>query len=102
MPEGFDEPSAQAETATPAPPPEPESPAPDSPSGPASDPFAAPPPEEPESHPPRPPETAAEMAQSLAAIAEQVAGARGEGYTVSQAAPGPNPIARLARRTGPG
>jgi predicted Zn finger-like uncharacterized protein len=102
MPEGFDEPSAQAETATPAPPPDPESPAPDSPSGPVSDPFAAPPPEEPESHPPRPPETAAEMAQSLAAIAEQVAGARGEGYTVSQAAPGPNPIARLARRTGPG
>jgi predicted Zn finger-like uncharacterized protein len=66
---------------------------------------AAPPPEEAEPHPPTPPETAAEMAQSLAAIAEQVAGARPEGYTVSQGASqgapqgDPNPIARLARRT---
>jgi len=72
---------------------------------PAAAPFAPPPPEEPESHPPRPPETPAEMAQSLAAIAEQVAGARGETYTVSEAGPqaGQNPIARMARRaTGPG
>ena len=46
------------------------------------------------------------MAQSLAAIAEQVTGARPEGYTVSegklQGSPGANPIARLARRTPPG
>jgi hypothetical protein len=53
-----------------------------------------PPPEEVETHPPTPPETAAEMAQSLAAIAEQVTGARPEAK--------PNPIARLARRTPPG
>src|SRR5688572_18479326 len=55
------------------------------------------PPEEAETHPPTPPETAAEMAQSLAAIAEQVTGTRPEA-----ARQGPNPIARLARRTSPG
>jgi predicted Zn finger-like uncharacterized protein len=95
MPEGLEEPAAQGgdvpapERAVPVPP--------------AFDP-APPPPEEPESHPPTPPETPAQMAQSLAAIAEQVAGARGEGYTVSQASPkaGPNPLARLGRRSGPG
>ena len=94
MPEGFDEPAALPES---APVPEPEAPAP------AVE-AAPPPPEEPESHPPTPPETPAQMAQSLAAIAEQVTGARGESYTVSQAAPktGPNPLARLGRRTGPG
>jgi hypothetical protein len=93
MPEGFDEPAAQAESA-----PEPEAEAPVPPA------FEPPPPEEPESHPPTPPETPAQMAQSLAAIAEQVAGARGESYTVRQGAPqaGPNPLARLGRRTGPG
>jgi len=85
MPEGYDEPAefAAPEPAQPEPlPPEPafgESP---------------PPPEEVETHPPTPPETAAEMAQSLAAIAEQVTGARPEAK--------PNPIARLARRTPPG
>ena len=68
------------------PPPEPAPPAAESP-----------PPEETETHPPSPPETAAEMAQSLAAIAEQVTGARPEA-----ARQGPNPIARLARRTSPG
>jgi predicted Zn finger-like uncharacterized protein len=105
MPEGYGEPAAPAESAAEeASPPESQSepgvePAPES--------FALPP-EEAESHPPSPPETPAEMAQSLAAIAEQVAGARPEGYTVSEAAPqgpsgiGANPIARLARRTQPG
>lgn len=59
---------------------------------------APPPHEEAESHPPSPPETAAEMAQSLAAIAEQVTGARSsEGAKAA-----PNPIARLARRTAHG
>jgi len=62
----------------------------------------SPPPEEVETHPPTPPETAAEMAQSLAAIAEQVTGARPDGYAASQAAAQANPIARLARRTSPG
>src|SRR6185503_13209941 len=61
-----------------------------------------PPPEDVETHPPTPPETAAEMAQSLAAIAEQVTGARPDGYAASQAAAQANPIARLARRTSPG
>ncbi|MGH6892250.1 MAG: hypothetical protein ACREEP_08350 [Dongiaceae bacterium] len=70
--------------------------------------LAEPPPDEEESHPPSPPETPAEMAESLAAIAEQVAGARGEGYTVTEGAPqdaAQNPIQRLARRmpgSGPG
>ena len=94
MPEGYDEP---AEIAAPEPlPPEP-------PTGPAP-PVAelAPPPEEAETHPPTPPETAAEMAQSLAAIAEQVTGARGDGYAISEAASKANPIARLARKTSPG
>jgi predicted Zn finger-like uncharacterized protein len=100
MPEGFDEPAAEPETL--APPAEipasiPE-PAPQS----EAESFAPPAPEEPESHPPSPPETAAEMAQSLAAIAEQVAGARGESYTVGEGARASNPIARMARRTGPG
>jgi predicted Zn finger-like uncharacterized protein len=93
MPEGFEEPVAEAETPAAA-----EIPA----SAPESIPEPAPqPPEEPEPHPPSPPETPAEMAQSLAAIAEQVAGARGESYTVSEGVP-QNPIARMARRTGPG
>jgi predicted Zn finger-like uncharacterized protein len=91
MPEGFEEPAAEAETPAEIPAPAPE-----------SIPEPAPhPPEEPEPHPPSPPETPAEMAQSLAAIAEQVAGARGESYTVSEGVP-QNPIARMARRTGPG
>lgn len=93
MPEGFDEPPA-VEVAPLAP--EPAPPA-------SAESFAPPPPDEAESHPPSPPETPAEMAQSLAAIAEQVTGSRGDGYTVSeapQAAPH-NPISRLARRTGP-
>jgi predicted Zn finger-like uncharacterized protein len=107
MPEGFEEPPEPAEQAeTPAPPAEPVA---EPAAEPAPESFAPPPPEEPESHLPSPPETPAEMAESLAAIAEQVAGARmgptgGEGYTVSEAPPqaGPNPIARLARRTAPG
>src|SRR5262249_7896869 len=100
MPEGFDEPAAQADSAPPLPEAIPETP-PEPPPAPVAE--AAAPPEE-SDEPARPPQTAAEMAQSLAAIAEQVSGsARGEGYTVSQAAQtGPNPIARLARRTGPG
>jgi predicted Zn finger-like uncharacterized protein len=89
MPEGYEEPALAAETPEPAPP-EPAPPVAESP---------PPPPEEVETHPPTPPETPAEMAQSLAAIAEQVTGARSESYTVSEA---PNPIARLARRTAPG
>jgi hypothetical protein len=54
-----------------------------------------------ESHPPNPPETPAEMAQSLAKIAEQVAGARPEGDAIREALTraDANPIARLARRT---
>ncbi|HEV8391584.1 MAG TPA: zinc-ribbon domain-containing protein [Dongiaceae bacterium] len=103
MPEGMAEPAPLEQA------PEPPAPTPfrdaaaEPPDGPAADSFAAPQPEEPESHPPSPPETPAEMAQSLAAIAEQVAGARGEGYTVSEGAPqASNPIARMARRTGPG
>ena len=91
MPEGHpggypgDEEAAQIAAPEP-PPPEPAPPVAESP-----------PPEEVETHPPTPPETAAEMAQSLAAIAEQVTGARPE------TKPQPNPIARLARRapTGP-
>ena len=55
-------------------------------------------------HPPSPPETPAEMAESLAAIAEQVAGARtGDGYTVTESksqAAQPNPIQRVVQRTG--
>jgi predicted Zn finger-like uncharacterized protein len=96
MPDGYEEP---AQIATPEPlgsePPPPE------PAPPVAEP-GLPPPEEIETHPPTPPETAAEMAQSLAAIAEQVTGARGNGYSVSEAAQKANPIARLARRTGPG
>lgn len=57
-----------------------------------------------EDHPPSPPETPAEMAESLAAIAEQVAGARtGDGYTVTESksqAAQPNPIQRVVQRTG--
>jgi predicted Zn finger-like uncharacterized protein len=57
-----------------------------------------------EDHPPSPPETPAEMAESLAAIAEQVAGARtGDGYTVTESksqAVQPNPIQRVVQRTG--
>jgi len=88
MPEGYEEPAQIAAPEPAAPEPLPPEPAPA---------FAeAPPPEEAESHPPTPPETAAEMAQSLAAIAEQVTGARPEAK--GQA----NPIARLARRTSPG
>jgi hypothetical protein len=87
MPEGYEEP---AQIAAPEPlPPEPAPPA-----------FESPPPVEVETHPPTPPETAAEMAQSLAAIAEQVTGARPDGKP--QGSPGANPIARLARRTSPG
>jgi predicted Zn finger-like uncharacterized protein len=56
---------------------------------------AAPPPDDAETHPPTPPETPAEMAQSLAAIAEQVTGARPEGAADA------NPIARLARKVQP-
>jgi predicted Zn finger-like uncharacterized protein len=98
MPEGhpgaYEDP-AQIATPEPVPPEPPAEPAP-----PVAE--SAPPPEEIETHPPTPPETAAEMAQSLAAIAEQVTGARGEGYTISQAAAKANPIARLARKTSPG
>ncbi len=101
MPDGFEE-AAPAESPEPLPEPAPEAlaqavpePAPE----PAAEAVAEAPPEEAESHPPSPPETAAEMAQSLAAIAEQVAGARGESYTVSEGVP-QNPIARMARRTG--
>jgi predicted Zn finger-like uncharacterized protein len=94
MPEGYDEP-AQIATSEPAPP----EPLPPEPAPPVAE---SPPPEEAETHPPSPPETPAEMAQSLAAIAEQVTGARPEGYTVSEAKSQANPIARLARRTSPG
>jgi predicted Zn finger-like uncharacterized protein len=94
MPEGYEEP---AQIAAPEPlPPEPQpEPAPAA----AGSPLP-PPPEEVETHPPTPPETAAEMAQSLAAIAEQVTGARAEAR--QQGSSGANPIARLARRTSPG
>jgi predicted Zn finger-like uncharacterized protein len=95
MPEGYEEP-AQIATPEPLPPEPPAEPAP-----PVAE-SAPPPPEEVETHPPTPPETAAEMAQSLAAIAEQVTGARGDGYTISEAAAKANPIARLARKTSPG
>lgn len=105
MPEGMEQPAAAPEAPLP-PEPAPPEPAVQAAAEPAPQPVA-PPPEEPEAHPPSPPETAAEMAQSLAAIAEQVAGARPEGYTVREAAPQgtpaeQNPIARLARRTSPG
>jgi predicted Zn finger-like uncharacterized protein len=76
-------------------------------------PESAPPPDETESHPPSPPETPAQMAESLAAIAEQVTGARPQtpagGQPPGQPGEQPggevpdaesNPIARLARRTG--
>ena len=99
MPEGFEEPAERVESLAIPEPSAPETFAESAP-GSAAESFAAPP-EEPESHPPSPPETPAEMAQSLAAIAEQVAGARGEGYTVTEGVP-QNPIARMARRTGPG
>ncbi len=94
MPEGMEEPAAAA--------PEPLPPAPEPPPPPPPEPepvpaLAEPAAEEAETHPPSPPETAAEMAQSLAAIAEQVTGARSVPED-KQA----NPIARLARRTGPG
>ena len=110
MPEGFEEAAPAESPAPPEPAPEAFAPPPPEPVAepepePAPEPAAAsfaPPPEETESHPPTPPETPAEMAQSLAAIAEQVAGARGESYTVKEGAP-QNPIARMARRTaGPG
>lgn len=119
MPEGSEAPAELAEGAeAPAPPPEStaestaesmaESMA-EPTAEPPDQPGAESPAEEAEPHPPSPPETPAEMAQSLAAIAEQVAGAHmgptgGEGYTVTEGAPqaGPNPISRLARRTGPG
>ena len=96
MPEGYEEP-AQIAAPEPAPPPEP------LPAEPAQPVAEAPPPpeEEAEPHPPTPPETPAEMAQSLAAIAEQVTGAnkpKGAEEAKLQA----NPIARLARRTSPG
>lgn len=96
MPEGMEAAPEPADIPAPPPPPAPE---------PVAEPVAepaAPPPEEAEPDQPRPPETPAEMAQSLAAIAEQVAGAAkgGEGYTVREGAPQipENPIARLARR----
>lgn len=95
MPEGYDEP---AQIATP----EPLPPAPPPPEPPVAETALPPPPDELETHPPSPPETAAEMAQSLAAIAEQVTGARGDGYTIAAAAQKANPIARLARKTSPG
>jgi predicted Zn finger-like uncharacterized protein len=84
--EGLEAPLAPAEAAAEA--------------GPRAEPTAAaaePPPDDAETHPPTPPETPAEMAQSLAAIAEQVTGARPEGYGASDA----NPIARLARKAQP-
>jgi predicted Zn finger-like uncharacterized protein len=90
MPEGYDEP---AQIATPEPAPAEPWPAEPAPAVAESPP---PPPDEVESHPPTPPETAAEMAQSLAAIAEQVTGARPDARQQA------NPIARLARRTSPG
>jgi predicted Zn finger-like uncharacterized protein len=96
MPEGYEEP---AQIATPEPPLS-EPPAPD-PAPPIVEPVL-PPQEELETHSPTPPETAAEMAQSLAAIAEQVTGVRGDGYSISEAASKANPIARLARKTSPG
>ncbi len=111
MPEGSEAPAELTEsTEAPAPPPEsPAEPMAESLDQPGAESPAAPPTEEAEPHPPSPPETPAEMAQSLAAIAEQVAGARmgptgGESYTVTEGAPqpGPNPISRLARRTAPG
>jgi predicted Zn finger-like uncharacterized protein len=102
MPEGMEEAAAEP-TALEPPAPVPSIPEPSPPEPvpePAPEPVAASPAEEAEPHPPSPPETPAEMARSLAAIAEQVAGgARGEGYTVSQGAP-QNPIARLGRRGG--
>ncbi len=88
MPEGMAEPVERAPSA--------EAPAAQAAAAPAEAPY-----EEAESHPPSPPETPAEMAESLAAIAEQVSGARGEGYTVTEGAPQvapENPIQRLARR----
>jgi len=106
MPEGSEAPAELTEgMEAPAPPPEsPAEPMAESLDQPGAESPAVPPTEEAEPHPPSPPETPAEMAQSLAAIAEQVAGARGEGYTVTEGAPqpGPNPISRLARRTAPG
>ena len=96
MPDGYEEP---AQIATPEP--LASEPLPPETAPPVAEPDV-PPPEEVETHPPTPPETAAEMAQSLAAIAEQVTGARGNGHTVSEAAQKANPIARLARRTAPG
>lgn len=96
MPGGDEDP---AQIAAPEPLPEPLPEPPPEPAPPVAE--SLPPPEEIETHPPTPPETAAEMAQSLAAIAEQVTGARPGGYAVSEAAKA-NPIARLARRTSPG
>lgn len=97
MPEGMEEPSPAAAPEPLPPAPEPAPPPPE----PAPTPIptlAESAPEEAETHPPSPPETAAEMAQSLAAIAEQVTGARSEAAKGAEA----NPIARLARRTTPG
>lgn len=93
MPEGYEEPAQIAAPEPVQPEPLPPAPLPPEPA------FAeSPPAEEAETHPPTPPETPAEMAQSLAAIAEQVTGARPE----AKPQPGANPIARLARRTSPG
>lgn len=104
MPEGMEEAAEPAALEPPAPEPPLPEPPPESAPLPEPEPPAAAPAEEAEPHPPSPPETPAEMARSLAAIAEQVAGGgRGEGYTVSQGATqgGPqNPIARLGRRGG--
>ena len=93
MPEGDDGP---LETAAPEPAqPEP-APAPGFAEAASAFAESPPPAEEAETHPPTPPETPAEMAQSLAAIAEQVTGVRPEARQQA------NPIARLARRTSPG
>ena len=95
MPEGMEEPAPEV----PAPlPPAPE-PIPEPEPAPAAEQAAyepAPPAEEAEPHPPSPPETPAEMAEHLAQIAEQVAGARGEGAARTPR----NPIERLGRRMG--
>ena len=105
MPEGMAEPAP--EPAALAPEPEPIAPPPPEPALPEPSAVAeaepAPPAglDEAEAHPPTPPETPAEMAQSLAKIAEQVTGARPEGDAIREALTRAeaNPIARLARRT---
>ena len=95
MPEGYEDPAQIAAPEPLQPVAAPPEPLPPEPAPPVVE-SLPPPPEEVETHPPSPPETAAEMAQSLAAIAEQVTGKRPE------AKQQPNPIARLARRTSPG